>query len=135
MKRQDSQPIPPQLEDQSGLKETILFKGEIEDDDFLHVLRLFCDEHTNGLRLEASVAEGQMKNMPVWTAFITNDFNSRGWLQWSQDRIIRLRDLRPYVFIEDYTPPRARTGAFELSFTRKSYAEHFVHAIHALSPQ
>jgi hypothetical protein len=41
----------------------------IVDDGFDHVLTLYKDKASNGLRLVATVREGELKRTPVWTAF------------------------------------------------------------------
>ncbi|KAI9803010.1 MAG: hypothetical protein M1825_002243 [Sarcosagium campestre] len=51
--------------------ETELHVCKIEDDNFQHVLRIFKDKDSGGVRLEAAVLRGEMKRMPVWTTFST----------------------------------------------------------------
>jgi hypothetical protein len=41
----------------------------ILDDGFNHVLTVYQDKTTHGLRLHATVREGPLKRTPVWTAF------------------------------------------------------------------
>jgi hypothetical protein len=43
----------------------------IVDDGFDHVLTLYKDKASNGLRLVATVREGELKRTPVWAAFST----------------------------------------------------------------
>ncbi|KAK4981973.1 hypothetical protein LTR66_009560 [Elasticomyces elasticus] len=119
MKRQDAVPILPHLEDIFQLREEEEFAGKIQDDSYLHALRLFRDPLSGGVRLEGSALRGPMKNTPIWTAFVTLHLVSRSWLQWVESKVIWLKDLKPYVFCEGYSPPRARTGEFELRFTTR----------------
>ncbi|KAK5008409.1 hypothetical protein LTR28_004014 [Elasticomyces elasticus] len=123
MKRQDAVPILPHLEDIFQLREEEEFAGKIQDDSYLHALRLFRDPLSGGVRLEGSALRGPMKNTPIWTAFVTLHLVSRSWLQWVESKVIWLKDLKPYVFCEGYSPPRARTGEFELRFTTRDDSE------------
>ena len=54
-----------------GLSHSLLIvnNSEIEDDGFLHCLRLYRDKDSGGVRLEAAIASGELKHTPVWTAF------------------------------------------------------------------
>ncbi|KAI9786643.1 MAG: hypothetical protein M1839_006194 [Geoglossum umbratile] len=47
------------------------YGGKIEDDGYLHALRLFRDADSGAVRLQASVLNGEfgLKNTPIWTAF------------------------------------------------------------------
>ncbi|KAK4941221.1 hypothetical protein LTR28_008945 [Elasticomyces elasticus] len=119
MKRQDAVSILPHLEDLFQLREEVEFAGEIQDDSYLHALRLLRDPLSGGMRLEGSALRGPMQNTPIWTAFITLHLASRSWLQWVESKVVWLKDLKPYVFCEGYSPPRARTGEFELRFTTR----------------
>ena len=41
----------------------------IEDNGYLHNLRIYRDRDSGGVRLAASVSEGDLAGSPVWTAF------------------------------------------------------------------
>ncbi|KAK4991139.1 hypothetical protein LTR50_002069 [Elasticomyces elasticus] len=135
MKRQDAVSILPHLDDLFQLREEVEFAGEIQDDSYLHALRLFRDPLSGGMRLEGSALRGPMQNTPIWTAFITLHLASRSWLQWVESKVVWLKDLKPYVFCEGYSPPRARTGEFELRFTTRDDAEDFVERVKELRPR
>ncbi|KAI9843141.1 MAG: hypothetical protein M1837_006594 [Sclerophora amabilis] len=97
--------------------ETELHAFKIEDDGYLHALRIFKDKHTKGVRLEASVLRGELKGMPVWTAFVSQYMgSSSGWAKRVRSKVVQLSELHPYIFSSSYTPPRGRTGHHELTF-------------------
>ena len=54
--------------------------------------------------------------MPVWTAFITYQIQSRSWMRRSQRRNIHLRELQRYIFSSEYMPQFGPGGEHELSF-------------------
>jgi hypothetical protein len=45
------------------------FHRRITDDSFNHVLSVYQDRSSHGLRLHATVRDGELKRTPVWTAF------------------------------------------------------------------
>lgn len=91
-------------------------KSRIEDDGFLHDLRLYRDRDSGGVRLEASASTGALKGVPVWTAFVTRYVGRKSWLRRVEPRRVLVRELRPYIFCDEYVEPRKRTGEFELRF-------------------
>jgi hypothetical protein len=134
MKRQDLVPTPQGLEDffQPGEKEE--FGGcvvvpalleihkltpyrEIRDDDYLHAFRIFRDRDSGGVRFEATARRGAMKTIPIWTAFVTQYIGSKGWIRRVNSTTVQLQKLHPYVFCDNYTPPKASNGKYELTFT------------------
>ncbi|TPR08998.1 Maltose acetyltransferase family protein [Aspergillus niger] len=110
------------------------FGGQIVDDDFLHALRVYRDNVSGAVRLQASVHKGEMKRMPVWTAFITEHIGSRGWIRRVDTKTILLRDLRRVIFtFPSYNPPRTPKGEHILKFTNKSDAQGFMDTIAELA--
>ncbi|RAK84671.1 hypothetical protein BO79DRAFT_248022 [Aspergillus costaricaensis CBS 115574] len=113
------------------------FGGQIVDDDFLHALRVYRDNVSGAVRLQASVHKGEMKRlhrMPVWTAFITEHIGSRGWIRRVDPKTILLRDLRRVIFtFPSYNPPRTPKGEHILKFTNKSDAQGFMDTIAELA--
>ncbi|KAI9815286.1 MAG: hypothetical protein M1827_002766 [Pycnora praestabilis] len=109
----------------SLMGETELFGGKIEDDGFLHALRIYRDRPSGGLRLQASVLRGELKGTPVWTAFVAQYIGATEWLKVVRPTIIHLRDLHPYVFSPDYTPQRGPRGEHELKFRTAQDAAEF----------
>ena len=93
-----------------------LFAGKILDDDYQHVLRILYDTDSKAVRLSAAVMDGELKRMPVWTAFITNYFASPNWLRRVEPRVVTLSELRCHVFPSSYNPQRTSTGAHVLTF-------------------
>jgi hypothetical protein len=47
----------------------LIMNRRILDDGFNHVLTIYEDKSTRGIRLSATVREGVLKRTPVWTAF------------------------------------------------------------------
>ncbi len=107
---------------------------QIEDDDFLHALRVYRDPDSKAVRLQASVLTGEMKKFvliqpktamhtdlvsstPVWTAFITNYLTSPLWFKRVSSKVVCLSELRRHVFSSDYTPHQTRYGDHALEFT------------------
>ncbi|KZF22502.1 hypothetical protein L228DRAFT_127436 [Xylona heveae TC161] len=93
------------------------FGGQIYEDGYLHALRIFKDRDSRGIRLEASVLEGELERSPVWTAFITPYVGSSSWIRRRDSCRIYLRELHPYIFAPDYTPLRGPRGEHVLYFT------------------
>ncbi|KAI9864323.1 MAG: hypothetical protein M1813_003243 [Trichoglossum hirsutum] len=110
-----------------------LYGGKIEDDGYLHALRLFRDVDSRAVRLQASVLNGEfgLKHTPIWTAFITKHVGSRSWLKRVRPKVIRLKDLRQYIFSHDYAPRRER-GEFDLNFRSSQDAIEFENAFYRL---
>jgi hypothetical protein len=121
MKSQDWTKFPPELQDQfhkrKHSEEREEFSGEIKDDNYLHALRIYVDEDSGGMRVEARARRGPFTNTPIWTAFITSFVSKGGWVKWINERVIQLNGLHPYVFCHAYTPPKGKTGKFRLQFT------------------
>lgn len=46
--------------------------SQIIDDDYHHSLIVYHDTLTNGIRLHAAVWEGELRQCPVWTVFVTH---------------------------------------------------------------
>ena len=109
--------------------ETEFFGGRIIDDDYCHALRVFRDTQSKAVRLQASVLDGEMKNAPVWTAFIHHYLGTRGWLHRGSARVILLRDLRRHVFSPNYTPQMTDRGEHVLRFTTQGDADAFQETI------
>lgn len=132
MKRQDSVPTPQGLEDffQPGEKEE--FGGEIRDDDYLHAFRIFRDRDSGGVRFEATARRGAMKTIPIWTAFVTQYIGSKGWIRRVSSTTVQLQKLHPYVFCDNYTPPKAPNGKYELTFTSAEDARAFMETFHQI---
>ncbi|MBE7179836.1 MAG: hypothetical protein INR71_01290 [Terriglobus roseus] len=130
LKRQDREPSPPRLDDYFP-GEAVVFSGEIEDDSYLHWLRVLRDADTDAVRLEASPRRGPMVGVPIWTAFVGEYVGARRWLRRISNNVIELESLRPYVFCHSYRPPRVQ-GRFRLNFTTREDAENFKHQFQLL---
>lgn len=126
MKRQDSQPVPDdglldnfELAGPNGEFESMEFAGQISHESLLHALRVYKDRGSGVVRLEASALRGPMKNVPLWTAFITRYAGDPDWAALEGPGLVSLAALRPppYVFLAGYEPPRNRRGEYVLQFT------------------
>ena len=124
MKRQDSREVPHEdlLDDRELATddgETLEFGGKIRDGDLRHALRLFRDRASGGVRLEASALRGPMKDVPLWTAFITKYAHDPEWAQFEIGGIVSLAAVKPppYVFLAGYELPKNRRGEHILQFT------------------
>lgn len=124
LKRQDSNPSLPLLKDYFP-GETLLFSGIIEDDNFIHKLKMLQDVDTRAIRLEASPWRGPMVNTPIWTAFITEHVRSRRWARQVTTTVVELDPLKPYIFCHAYTPPRVARRS-RLNFTTRNDADTFM---------
>ena len=95
-----------------------MYSSAINDDGYEHILRVYVDKNSGGIRMQASVLKGPRKKMPVWTAFITYLVASPAWVlrTVSAPKVIELRELQRYVFTDDYTPQISARGGCELRF-------------------
>lgn len=124
MKRQDRRPIPsPALLDEHELRgprefETLEFAGRVRDDDMVHALRLWRDRPSGACRLEVCAHRGPMKDVPLWTAFVTRYAADPDHVQREGARRVSLAALRPppYVFLAGYHPPRNELGEYVFHF-------------------
>ncbi|KAK8097715.1 uncharacterized protein PG998_013201 [Apiospora kogelbergensis] len=104
-------------------KEKTLFQAQIFDDGFYHSLRVYEDIVTHRRRLHASVQDGELKNCPVWTAFLPVKMGPlKSWLLLKRPHVIAIRDISPYIFCQNYHPnttdPRqSKFQQLELEFT------------------
>lgn len=124
MKRQDSRPVPREdlLDDFELCQsdgETLEFGGKIRDGELRHALRLYKDRGSGVSRIEATALRGPMKDVPLWTAFITRYAHDPDWAHYEGNGVVSLAALRPkpYVFLAGYDVPRNRNGEYILQFT------------------
>ncbi|KKK18867.1 hypothetical protein ARAM_002740 [Aspergillus rambellii] len=111
-----------------------LFGGPIVDDNYLHALRVYRDNVTGAVRLQASVHKGEMKRAPVWTAFISENVKIRGWYRRVESKVILLSELRQIIFtFSEYTPPRTKKGGYLLKFTSRADADGFIETMAELA--
>lgn len=109
-------------------REKRLFQAQIIDDGFKHSLIVYEDIQTMGLRLHAAVWEGELRQCPVWTAFVTHQSQSPTWLSRRSKHRIWLKDVQLYVFCSAYRQENMRqnkSGAFEIYFDREEGAKRF----------
>ena len=105
-----------------------LFQARIKDDDYKHSLIVYEDRATRSLRLHAAVWDGELRQCPVWTAFVTQQSTHPKWLKRVSDLKIHLTDIQPYVFCRKYRAHSMRVGEnneFELYFVSAEAADRF----------
>ncbi|KAH8889487.1 hypothetical protein GQ53DRAFT_216495 [Thozetella sp. PMI_491] len=109
-------------------REKRLFQAQIIDDGYKHSLIVYEDMTTGGIRLHAAVWEGELKQCPVWTAFVTHQSQSSTWLKRRSKHRVWLRDVQLYVFCQRYRHENMRqnkSGAFEIYFVSEEGARRF----------
>ncbi|KAH6898528.1 hypothetical protein B0T10DRAFT_555837 [Thelonectria olida] len=105
-----------------------LFQARIVDDGFRHSLIVYEDQATKGIRLHAAIWEGELRQCPVWTAFITHQSASSTWMKRISKYKIRLLDVQLYVFCGNYQQQNQRrgaAGAFEICFVSEEASKRF----------
>ncbi|KAK5117946.1 hypothetical protein LTR62_003990 [Meristemomyces frigidus] len=137
MKYQDQRGLPEEslhdrleLESPNGEGEELIFGGIIQHGSMLHALRLFRDTTSYGVRIEASALRGVMKDVPIWTAFVTRYATDPDHVQYEGKGFVSLIALRtpPYVFLPSYEPLRSREGQYLLGFTTSRDGKQFIEA-------
>ena len=124
MKRQDSRPVPHEdLLDDRELEEgengeELEFGGKVKDGDLQHALRLYRDQASGVVRLEASALRGPMQDVPLWTAFVTKYSRDPDWAHYEGRGVVSFAAMKPppYVFLSGYLPPRDDKGQIILQF-------------------
>ncbi|KAH7269809.1 uncharacterized protein BKA55DRAFT_588418 [Fusarium redolens] len=105
-----------------------LFQARIVDDGFMHSLIVYEDYMTKGIRLHAAVWDGDLRQCPVWTAFITHQSASPKWIKRVSKTRVRLADIQLYVFCQEYRQQNQRinrAGAFEIRFVSEEATKRF----------
>ncbi|EXL50109.1 hypothetical protein FOCG_10194 [Fusarium oxysporum f. sp. radicis-lycopersici 26381] len=105
-----------------------LFQARIVDDGFMHSLIVYEDYMTKGIRLHAAVWDGDLRQCPVWTAFITHQSASPKWIKRVSKTRVRLAGIQLYVFCQEYRQQNQRinrAGAFEIRFVSEEAAKRF----------
>ncbi|KAG4294224.1 hypothetical protein FPRO06_00809 [Fusarium proliferatum] len=105
-----------------------LFQARIVDDGFMHSLIVYEDYVTKGIRLHAAVWDGDLRQCPVWTAFITHQSASPKWMRRVSKTRVRLADIQLYVFCQEYRQQNQRVnraGSFEIRFVSEEAAKRF----------
>ncbi|KAL2829663.1 hypothetical protein BDW59DRAFT_32425 [Aspergillus cavernicola] len=134
LRSQDSGRPVTQIRDYELPQEVELFGSPIMDDGFVHALRVYRDKVTGAVRLQASVHKGEMKRAPIWTAFITDQIRTRGWIRVVEQKVVLLSELRQTIFtFPEYTPPKTTRGGHLLKFTSRTDAESFINTMAELA--
>ncbi|KAM5433719.1 hypothetical protein McanCB56680_005707 [Microsporum canis] len=100
--------------------EELVFSGETIDNHYIHALHIYVDHDTRAVRLHATVLHGELKHVPVWTAFIHPFLKKpRAWMRHVEQEVIYLTELQPTVFInsEEYKPSVTSRGEHIITFT------------------
>jgi hypothetical protein len=86
-------------------------------------------------RLHAAVWEGELRQCPVWTAFVPDPRTRPAtWVEQRRHRTVHLHDLHVYVFNPVYRQANMRhrrSHAFILTFVKEVGAQEFLKLFHA----
>ncbi|KAJ8109526.1 hypothetical protein OPT61_g7398 [Boeremia exigua] len=134
MKHQDETRMAEGLDDlfDPENKERIEFSSEISDNNFLHHLRVYRDPDSGVVRFEATPRRGPLKDVPIWTAFVTPFVGERGWMKKVGSTTVVFRQLHPYVFCEGYKLPKGPSGRYQLHFSAPADARDFIETFHRI---
>lgn len=116
LKRQDWKETPFELlEEPRDMDDEELFGGVIRaGNGMLHALRLFRCHGSGAVRLEARPFEGDMEEVPIWTAFLTKYVNQRDqdFLALESQSVVTMCRPRPepFVFVNGYRLPLTPDG-------------------------
>lgn len=116
LKRQDRMATPMELlEDPQDMNDEELFGGVIRaGNGMLHALRLFRCPGSGAVRLEARPFEGQMEEVPIWTAFLTKYVIQRDqdFLGLESQSVVTMCRPKPepFIFVTGYTLPMTPDG-------------------------
>ena len=136
MKSQDYAKFPPILQDSyhkgKGGEEKEHYAGQIQDDNFLHALRIYRDKDSGCLRLEARALRGPFTSTPIWTAFVTRAMLRKSWIKVVNTKTLQLSELHPYVFCPEYSPPASKSGKFKLQFTTSKGTRNFLMRVYVV---
>ncbi|CCC04853.1 unnamed protein product [Sordaria macrospora k-hell] len=116
-------------------REKRLFQAQIVDDGYKHSLVVYEDQQTHGIRLHAAVWDGELKQCPVWTAFVTAQSQSSTWISRRSKHRVWLRNIQLYVFCRNYRQEVQRQNkskAFEIYFVTEQGASKFKEAFSAM---
>jgi hypothetical protein len=108
----------------------LTFLRQITDDKFKHSLIVYQDRDTGAKRLHAAVWEGELRQCPVWTAFLTPlQARRQDWLYKKSRFQVRLHhDIQIFAFNSRYhqgNMRHRRTGEFMLEFVMEAGATKF----------
>ncbi|KAH8732270.1 hypothetical protein GQ44DRAFT_721566 [Phaeosphaeriaceae sp. PMI808] len=132
MKRQDQAGIADGLEDYFERGEKIEFSAEVTDTRYLHAFRVFRDQDSGCVRMQATARRGPLKTIPIWTAFVTQYIGHKSWMKRTGAATIQFRELHPYVFCEGYKVPKGSTNKYQLTFTKSEDAKSFMEMFHSI---
>ncbi|KAF3924857.1 hypothetical protein ABW21_db0204703 [Orbilia brochopaga] len=115
---------PPDLDHEMDMdEEFVVFSGLISDDEGgEHFLRVFRDENTGAVRLAAFVKDGDLHQLPVWTAFVTPYIFQKGWLSRQSSRV-QLASIHLVSFSDTWATRAYRN--WELLFSGREDAKDF----------
>lgn len=143
MKRQDRAGVPhPDLLEHynqlsnDGVRDSgIEFEGTILDGRMEQTLRIITDRSSGAVRLEACGQSWPMKDVPIWTTFITKYKSDPDWVELDREGKVSLAALRPgpYVFMSGYQPLQKRGSEHILQFATQRGKSSFSSSISKLT--
>ncbi|EGD99478.1 hypothetical protein TESG_06911 [Trichophyton tonsurans CBS 112818] len=136
LRGQDSSDPVSRIKDYQLDGEELVFSGETIDNHYIHALHIYVDTSTRAVRLHATVLHGELKHVPVWTAFIHQYVKRpRSWMRHVEQEVIYLTELQPTVFInsDEYKPSTTARGEHIITFTSSEDAVMFMESINEIS--
>jgi len=120
--------------------ERVLFKAQILEGTFQHSLSVIMDSETRGMRLHVAVWDGEFKDWPVWTAFVS-PASIPTWVGRKSRKRVIIRNIEPYIFSDTYQRARNHMststksmGGGRMSLSpQEAFEIHFVHEAAATS--
>ncbi|EEP82563.1 predicted protein [Uncinocarpus reesii 1704] len=134
LRGQDSSHPVTKITDHELRGELQLFGGDIQDDNFLHTLQILKDHESKSVRLQASVSDGELERVPIWSAFIHPYFRKKGWIQKVGPKVVYISEMQRMTFIdsEEYTPQISSRGDHVLTFLSERETDGFMRVIEGL---
>lgn len=106
--------------------ERLMFSAKIDDDGYIHALRLLKDKDSGSIRLAAARVDGDY-DVTVWTAFITNQICTSDWMYYAHPNTVMVKNIRQFSFSSFFETNRWRD--FGLKFHMPNDARDFTNVI------
>lgn len=81
--------------------EELKFSATINENGYVHLLRLLKDRSTGCIRLAAAFVEGEY-DVTLWTAFITKQICSADWMYSAGPNTLMVKNIRQYSFSSSF---------------------------------
>lgn len=94
-------------------------RSRILDDNYHHVITLYEDRISRGVRLAATIWNGPCKRSPIWTAFLTASDIKKTFIKPSGSNKVLLKQLDINTYTNagyDFRKQTTQRGCFKLQF-------------------